>query len=178
MTNKPKILVVDEHDTPIGEAPKEEVWQKGLFHRIVRIMLEDEQGRILLQRRSMQVESFPGYWDHSAAGHVDAGEDYDEAARRELQEELGVTDVTLHKVAIYRADTLFNGRPLHRFNALYKATINSAQPLKLQKSEVGEARWFTLDEIKQFISKQSDKVTDGLAQVIANYYNDNHNQAS
>src|SRR6267378_4049705 len=130
-----KILVVDENDKPIGEFSKDEVWQKGLLHRIVRIMVEDEQGRILLQKRSMDVDTFPGCWDHSAAGHVDAGEDYEEAAKRELQEELGISNATLYKVAVYRTNNIFNGRKLNRFNALYKATVNSKQPLNLQESE-------------------------------------------
>lgn len=165
-----KILVVDENDKPIGEFSKDEVWQKGLLHRIVRIMVEDEEGRILLQKRSMEVETFPGCWDHSAAGHVDAGEDYEEAAKRELQEELDISDATLHKVAIYRTSNTFNGRKLNRFNALYKATVSSSQAIKPQESEVSEARWFTLDEVKKLIAEQPSGVTDGLSQVIGDYY--------
>ncbi|HSX42723.1 MAG TPA: NUDIX domain-containing protein [Candidatus Saccharimonadales bacterium] len=165
-----KILVVNDNDQPIGEFSKEEVWEKGLLHRIVRIMVEDEEGRILLQKRSMQVDTFPGCWDHSAAGHVDAGEDYEEAAKRELHEELGISNATLHKIAVYRTSNTFNGRKLNRFNALYKATIDASQPLNLQESEVGEAKWFTLDEVKELVAEQPDNVTDGLAQVISDYY--------
>jgi 16S rRNA (adenine1518-N6/adenine1519-N6)-dimethyltransferase len=61
-------------------------------------------------------------WDSSAAGHLDAGEDYDSAARRELEEELGITDTRIIRlgtlppseetgmehVALYAA--LYNGR--------------------------------------------------------------------
>lgn len=165
-----KIAIVDDNDNPIGESSKEEVWQKGLWHRIVRIMVEDEQGRILLQKRSMDVDTFPGCWDHSAAGHVDAGEDYEEAAKRELQEELGISNATLHKVAVYRTSNVFNGRKLNRFNALYKATIDSSQPLNLQESEVSEAEWFTPDEARKLIAEQRDSVTDGLTQVVTDYY--------
>lgn len=165
-----KIAIVDDNDNPIGESSKEEVWQQGLWHRIVRIMVEDEQGRILLQKRSMDVDTFPGCWDHSAAGHVDAGEDYEEAAERELQEELGISNATLQKVAVYRTKNVFNGRKLNRFNALYKATIDSTQTLNLQESEVSEAKWFTLNETKRLLAEQPDAITDGLTQVITDYY--------
>lgn len=165
-----KIAVVDENDKPLGEFPQEEVWEKGLLHRIVRIMVEDEQGRILLQKRSMEVDTFPGCWDHSAAGHVDVGEDYEEAAKRELQEELGISNATLHKVAVYRTNNTFKGRKLNRFNALYKATIDSATALDLQESEVSDAKWFTLHEVKKLIAEQPNGVTDGLTQVVTDYY--------
>lgn len=165
-----KIAVVDENDNPVGEFPKEEVWQKGLLHRIVRIMIEDEQGRILLQKRSMDVDTFPGCWDHSAAGHVDVGEDYEQAAKRELQEELGISNAQLYTVAIYRTSNVFNGRKLNRFNALYRATIDNKQALNLQESEVSEVRWFTPDEARKLVVEQPNVVTDGLIQVITDYY--------
>lgn len=173
-----KIAVVDENDKPIGEFAQEEVWGKGLLHRIVRIMVEDEQGRILLQKRSMEVDTFPGCWDHSAAGHVDAGEDYEEAAKRELEEELGISNATLHKVAVYRTNNTFKGRKLNRFNALYKATIDSTAALDLQESEVSDAKWFTLDEVRKLIADRPDSVTDGLAQVIADYYSNSDTSSS
>lgn len=165
-----KILVVDDNDQPIGEFSKEEVWQKGLRHRIVRIMVEDEQGRVLLQKRSKEVDTFPDCWDHSAAGHVDAGEDYEEAAKRELQEELGISGVILQKVALYPTNNIFNGRKLNRFNALYKATVSSSIPLTLQESEVSEAKWFTPNAAKKLVAEQPNNITDGLAQVITDYY--------
>jgi isopentenyldiphosphate isomerase len=50
----------------------------------------DGPGRVLLQKRSMLKDLSPGLWDSSCSGHLDSGEDYDAAARRELAEEIGV----------------------------------------------------------------------------------------
>ena len=47
-----RLVVVGDNDQPIGEFSKDEVWKKRLRNRIVRIMVEDEQGCILLQKRS------------------------------------------------------------------------------------------------------------------------------
>lgn len=108
-------------------------------------------------------------WQFSSRA-VDAGEDYEEAAKRELQEELGISGATLQKVSVYSTNNIFNGRKLNRFNTLYKATISSSTPLKLQEGEVSETRWFTLDEAKKFVAEQPHNITDGLAQVITDYY--------
>jgi len=82
--------VVDENDVVQGAETRRVVHVNNLVHRAVHMILRDASGAILLQKRSMWKDRNPGLWDSSAAGHVDSGETYDEAARRELKEELGV----------------------------------------------------------------------------------------
>lgn len=90
--------VVDEQDNVIGQATRSEVHAKGLMHRAVHILVFNKKYACLLQKRSMLKDRHPGVWDSSAAGHLDAGEDYESAARRELEEELGITDTRLIRV--------------------------------------------------------------------------------
>ena len=61
-----------------------------LRHRAVHIFVRDDEGRVLLQLRSKDKRVQPGRWDTAVGGHVDPGESYEEAALRELQEELGL----------------------------------------------------------------------------------------
>ncbi len=82
--------IVDQDDRVIGQAPRGEVHAKGLWHRAVHVIVFNRAGQVFLQKRSMSKDMSPGLWDSSCAGHVDSGEDYDHAAWRELQEELGV----------------------------------------------------------------------------------------
>jgi isopentenyldiphosphate isomerase len=164
-----QIAVVDENDQPVGVFPKEEVWAKGLLHRIVRIMVEDDKGRVLLQRRSPHMDTYPNTWDHSAAGHVDEGEDYSEAARRELAEELGIKDVMLEEIDYYQTRDVFQKRIMNRFNKLYKAYLNNPS-LKLQKSEVSDTQWFTVKDVQKLIADHPDQVAEGLRQVMRDYY--------
>jgi isopentenyldiphosphate isomerase len=82
--------VVNERDEVVGRATRREVHARGWRHRAVHVLVFDQAGRIFLQKRSMLKDMSPGLWDSSCSGHVDAGEDYDAAAARELGEEIGV----------------------------------------------------------------------------------------
>lgn len=82
--------LVDERDRVIGRATRRAVHARGLRHRAIHVLIFDPQGRVYLQKRSMAKDVAPGVWDSSCSGHVDSGETYDEAAVRELREELGI----------------------------------------------------------------------------------------
>jgi 16S rRNA (adenine1518-N6/adenine1519-N6)-dimethyltransferase len=85
-----QFAVVDENDVVIGALPRAEVHGNNLPHRAVHIFIFNRAGEILLQKRSPWKDRHPGLWDSSAAGHVIAGEEFDQAAMRELEEELGI----------------------------------------------------------------------------------------
>ncbi len=82
---------VDNNDEVIGKASRWEIHSRGLKHRAVHIFLFNPSGDIFVQRRSERKDHYPLKLDSSAAGHVDPGESYKEAAKRELQEELGIS---------------------------------------------------------------------------------------
>lgn len=165
----PRLQVVDENDVPIGEASRDEILEKNLFHRISRVMLSNSEGKILLQKRSKHV-FFPERWDHSAAGHVDGGEDYLTAAKREMVEEIGVSGINLEELAYYKNEEVAQeGLTMRRFNKLYKGQINFT-PTDIDPSEVTEVKWFSLDEIKTMIKNNPDDITVGLKYVIERYY--------
>lgn len=89
--------VVNERDEVLRRETRRVVHATGLWHRAVHIMVFDAAGRVFLQKRSMLKDLSPGLWDSSCSGHVDAGEDYDTAAVRELGEEIGVNTTTMPK---------------------------------------------------------------------------------
>lgn len=169
--SEPLILVVDENDTPIGAASKQEIWQKGLWHRIVRIMVEDVEGNILLQKRADTLQLYPGRWDDSAAGHVDEGEDYDDAANREMAEEIGLENVKLEDFGEYKCQIKFEWRTMNRYTKVYRIIVDpQTAEFKTNPEEVSELKWFTLAEAKALVKNQPDHVTDGLRDVIEKFY--------
>ena len=83
--------VVDENDLVTGAETRGAVHARGLRHRAIHILVFNPAGdEVFLQKRSAWKDRHPGKWDSSAAGHLDRGEDYASAARRELREELGL----------------------------------------------------------------------------------------
>ena len=83
------LQVVDGEDNPVGGLDRGTVHSEARLHRAVHVLLTNREGELLLQRRSVAKDRYPGRWDSSAAGHVDVGEDYERCAYREVVEELG-----------------------------------------------------------------------------------------
>lgn len=166
----PPVIVVDEKDTEIGHAMLAEVWQKGLYHRNVRVMVEDEEGNILIQRRSPQMVVFPGCWDNSAAGHVDQHMDYLSAARQEVAEEIGINDPALMEVGHFFMKGETAGRKMYTFNMAYKLRVTDKSSIVREPEEVSELKWVSPAELKQLVRERPDSVTFGLAYVAEHYY--------
>ena len=106
--------VVNERDEVIGRQTRGEVHRLGLIHRAVHVLVFNAAGQVFLQKRSMKKDRQPGLWDSSASGHVDADEDYDACAARELREEIGLqlpdAPRRLFKLAACAPSPLLQGR--------------------------------------------------------------------
>ncbi|HVV66900.1 MAG TPA: NUDIX domain-containing protein [Candidatus Saccharimonadales bacterium] len=161
MAPKP-IQIVDENDRPLKSGTMEDAQRDGLWHRIARVVIEDENGRFLLQKRSAAMSTFPGCWDTSAAGHVDFGETYSVAARREALEETGLADLSLKEIESYRSESVQGEKILNRFNKTYQSRIGSKRQFTPDPEEVEELRWFSKQEVADLINDHPDEVTDGL----------------
>jgi isopentenyl-diphosphate delta-isomerase len=87
-----RIVIVDGDDNIIGEEDKDKCHDgNGILHRGFLAMVLNEDGELLLARRSKKKRLWPGFWDGTVASHLAAGEDYFEASRRRLVEEMGLS---------------------------------------------------------------------------------------
>lgn len=145
-----------------------DAYRQGLKHRVVIIFVEEQgTGRLLLQRRSPKVAVYANVWDVAAAGHVDLGEDYLEAAKRELKEELGLEDYALTQIDHLYTETSFtDGRQANRFRRVYKTIIPDGVALQPAPDEVSELRWFLLPELRRFIAENPAEVHDDLGNLV------------
>lgn len=166
----PLIQIVDENDVPLRGGTKQEAWTEGLFHRLVKVMIVDEKGRILLGHRAPTKHPFPGHWDTAVGGHVDDGETYEKAVLRELKEETGITDAALSEIEYYGTKKIAEGRKLNRFCKLFKATIDSSTTVVMDPEEVDEMRWFTLDEARTLLEDSDLKKTEGLERTLTKHF--------
>jgi isopentenyl-diphosphate delta-isomerase type 1 len=140
--------VVDQADRVIGRATRAEVHRNpALIHRAVHILVFRPDGRLLMQRRSAVKDIDPGLWDTSVGGHVDAGEDYLTAARRELSEELGIEGLPLRQLYDQRYRSAVETEAIRTFRAEWSG------PVRPHPIEITEVRDWTRDEIAAAIGR-------------------------
>ena len=149
--------ICDEKGLPTGDmVSREEAHARGIRHRTSHVWIVREvQGRyqVLLQRRSMNKDSFPGQLDTSSAGHIPAGQEPAASAAREMKEELGLT--VLPEELIYagcfdiRYEMEFHGK-LFRDNEFANVYVYMRDvPLSditVQEEELESVGWFDLEE--------------------------------
>ncbi len=89
-TDQDLIEYVDADDRVLGRMCRREIHIRNLRHRSVHVAVVNHLDQLWLQKRGSAKDASPGCWDLSATGHLEPGESYDEAARRELAEELSI----------------------------------------------------------------------------------------
>jgi isopentenyl-diphosphate delta-isomerase len=150
-SNEPLILV-DESNRAVGAAPKQAIHLQGLLHRAFSIFMVDARGRILLQQRNPRKYHSGGLWANSCCGHPRPGERTVTAARRRLNEELGVTDpLSFGFFARYRAD-LDHGMQENELVYVYFGLLMSQA--KPDPAEIAGLEFLSLREISARIKQQ------------------------
>ena len=149
--------IVDEHDEVVGQARRGEAMAKRLRHRCVFVLARREDGRIFVHRRTPAKLVFPSRYDMFVGGVVGAGESYDDAARREAEEELGVTGLEQPRPLFkFLFDT-----PQHTWwSMVYEVTC--PDEVAPQAEEVAWCTFLTEDQLRRRLPEW-DWVPDGLA---------------
>src|SRR5215510_9669857 len=100
-----EVILVDEHDRPLGTMGKLEAHRRGLRHRAISVIVRDRHNRFLLQQRAAEKYHSGGLWTNTCCSHPRPGEDTQEAAGRRLKQEMGFTcELTFLFSTHYRAD--------------------------------------------------------------------------
>ncbi|MFE7580976.1 NUDIX hydrolase [Streptomyces gardneri] len=150
--------VVDENDRVIGQAPRGEVYARGLIHRCVFIRVRDAEGRTFVHRRTATKLSYPSLYDMFVGGVVGAGESYDEAALREAEEELGVSGLPRPEPVL---TFLFDGGVEGKWwSAVYE--VRWDLPVDPQVEEVAWHAFLTDEELTERLDDW-EWVPDGMA---------------
>lgn len=167
------VEVWDASGVPTGRtARKSEVHKQGWFHPTVHIWFYTASGKILLQKRAPEKDTFPGFWDVSVAGHVQAGELPPEAAIREIGEEIGLEmDAgALTFIGRFKAEHAHPGGIMDReFHYAYISELKV--PLKSLDPQKGEVSDLQLKSLVRFSEETGGLATpDGYVPHGRKYY--------
>lgn len=177
--------ICDEQGNPTGDiVERSEAHAKGICHRTAHIwIVKKENGRynVLLQKRSMDKDSFPGRYDTSSAGHIQAGDEPLESALREFGEELGIkaeaSDLDFAGTFRIQYEKEFHGKMFRdnevAFVFVYQKQVDIAD-LTIQKEELDGVCWFDLEDTYEACKNHDQKfcVPIGGLETVGKYLNE------
>lgn len=159
------VVLVDPTDAVVGTAPKLDAHRDGRLHRAVSVMLFDDGGRLLLQRRADSKYHSGGLWSNTCCGHPRPGESVNDAGLRRLSAELGIDDCELTGVGefVYFA-LLGDGLVEHELDHVLIGRWNGkASP---DPMEVAETRWMDRDALLMEMDAKPTEYTAWLRLVV------------
>ncbi len=149
------VILVDKNDNPIGKEEKVKCHlPNGKLHRAFTVLLFNEDGKLLLTKRSQSKMLWPNDWDGTVASHPRESETYVSSAERRLPEEIGV---------ICNLNYLFK----FEYHVPYKdigseneicgtliGILRDSSTINLVKDEIVETKWVTVDELISELEKK------------------------
>jgi isopentenyldiphosphate isomerase len=138
-----RLALANRDGTDAGSALRSECHKnRNLIHRAVHIIVEDGQGRLILQKRSTKKQIQPGKWDTSVGGHVLAGEAIHSAAVRELEEELGITGAEPEPIYEYLWESPREREYVNTYRLVWTGKVKS------NPEEIDEVKAWSIDEVE------------------------------
>lgn len=151
--------VVDQKDNVIGQATRERCHSEKLIHRCAYVVLFTSTHKMLLFKRSLNVDKYPGFYG-IIAEHVKAGESYEAAAKRGLKEELGIA---LH--LDYETNIPMFGEQEKEIGAVFKGIYDGS--FNLDQRELQKAELHPLEEVLEKFHRKEIVVTPGTSFVLS-----------
>jgi len=149
MDNQQEIFpIVDEEGKVIGSATRGECHcGSKLLHPVVHLHVFNSKGEVYLQRRPEWKDIQPGKWDTAVGGHIDYGETPEMALRREVREELGITDFVPEFIDKYVFESKRERELVYVHRTIYEGEIRPSA------EELDGGRFWTMQEIREAMGK-------------------------
>lgn len=162
--------IVNEKDEIVGKISENE--QKSVKPsqlRFINIIIINNDNMIVVPKRSSNRKLFPNCYDFSVGGHVNSGENYEEAAYRELKEELGIKNVKLQEVAYfspYDSDS-------NTFQKVYLLKYNS-EIYEYDRDGIEKIYYKSKKEIQELIKNKPNLLKTDYSVVIKYLFDKNY----
>lgn len=138
--------LVDESGEVIGSATRGECHSGSkLLHPVVHLQLFNSRGEIYLQQRPAWKDIQPSRWDTAVGGHIDYGESVVEALRREVREELGITDFNAQFIDMYIFESEIERELVYCYRTIYDGVITPSD-------ELDGGRFWSREQIEEAIA--------------------------
>jgi len=161
------VVLVNPADEVLGLMEKQQAHINGLLHRAFSVFLFNDKGEMLLQKRASEKYHSPNQWTNAVCSHPRDGETYLQGAKRRLKEELGIEVELSEKFDfIYKADVgggLWEHELDHVFTGYYNSDFN------LNKSEVEEVRYISMENLDKEMSESPEKFTEWFKIILEEY---------
>ena len=145
--NQEMFPLVDEEGNIIGAATRGECHNGSrLLHPVVHLHVFNSRGELYLQKRPEWKDIQPGKWDTAVGGHVDLGESVEQALRREVREELGITYFTPERVTHYVFESVRERELVFTYKTVYDGPV-------CPSDELDGGRFWPVEEIRANLGK-------------------------
>jgi isopentenyl-diphosphate delta-isomerase len=165
-----EVQLVDAKDNPNGSMEKLEAHEKGALHRALSVLIINSKKEILLQRRALGKYHSPGLWTNTCCSHPYPGEDPNEAAKRRLQEEMGMSsELTFLFKFQYKCD-FENGLIEHELDHVFIGKTDDTP--HLNTDEAMAFKWMSIENLEQDMLSYPENYTFWFKLIIEKYRNE------
>ena len=156
-----QVAIVDDSGKRVGSASEEEVYLQKLNHCVAHVIACNKNGELFLPQLSAKEKFCPGHWCTSAHGAVRDGESFEDAAKRQMKDWLGL-DVALTPVC----DVVYDHYKMRKFIQVFRCDTNN---ILLNPEKTITGKWFSIRDIKEMV-KKNEMVHPELAYVMEELY--------
>lgn len=162
-----KVILVTDSDEPIGEMEKMDAHLKGRLHRAISVFIFNSKGELLLQKRAEHKYHSGGLWTNTCCSHPRPGEETLAAAKRRLDEEMGMEAEIKHSFSFKYKAHLDNELIEHEFDHVFTG-ITDVTPI-INPEEVSDYTYLNIEDIQREIEDKPNNYTEWF-KIIFNEY--------